>query len=61
MVQHVSRLTTTVQHGNNPEHSREFHDRLVFNGTCERGHILEMEEWLVEVVEYAHPENAGAA
>ena len=53
-------LTERIQHGDNPEQSREF--ALVAprlgdpNVECSNGHVREIEEWAAEVIRYAHPE-----
>ena len=55
----VAGMLTRVQHGENPEHSREFPDIAALDGVCDQGHFRVMETWLAEVERYAHPENVG--
>ncbi len=48
-------LVITLQHGGNAEQSRVFPDVVMRrSGLCSVGHALVMEEWCVEVAEYAH-------
>lgn len=54
-------FVTRIQHGPNPEHSRELSaEELHRSQVCVNGHFRVMEEWLVKAMAYAHRERLKA-